>query len=214
MEGRERLKTEADHFRWVDGSFNKQGNLHTRLILGGWKMSRSTHLPARILKVYTKDLTGFSHIYHPEGLNSTPLSQSCVLENGSHCGNGGQSVHSKDRGGGEGPPIAGSSPRGQVVVTSAWWPLPSIAEVVSDHRNSACVFLHSLIFILGEDMWLLVGANPRKMSRVWLPDQGSEEPVFLILLFLLLPQLPWIPDCCLRRIALWIWLTNDCDISR
>ena len=26
--------------------------------------------------------------------------------------------------------------------------------------------------------------------------------------------LPWTPDCCLRRIALWIWLTNDCDISR
>lgn len=34
------------------------------------KMSRSAHPPARILKVYTEDLTGSSHVYCPDGLNT------------------------------------------------------------------------------------------------------------------------------------------------
>ena len=59
--------------------FNKQGNLHMRLVLGNHKVSRPPHLPARILKVYTEALTGFSHIYHPHGLNTTLLSEGCVL---------------------------------------------------------------------------------------------------------------------------------------
>lgn len=32
MKGKERLKKEADHCRFVGGSFNKKGNLHTRLL--------------------------------------------------------------------------------------------------------------------------------------------------------------------------------------
>ena len=48
-EGKERLKKEADHFRWASGRFNKQGNLHTGLVLGGPKMSRSPHSSTRIL---------------------------------------------------------------------------------------------------------------------------------------------------------------------
>lgn len=49
---KERLKKEADHFRLVGGSFNQQGNLHSRLVLGGCKMSRSLYWPTRILEVY------------------------------------------------------------------------------------------------------------------------------------------------------------------
>lgn len=38
--------------RMAGGGFNKQGNLHRRLVLGGHKMSRFPHPPARILKVH------------------------------------------------------------------------------------------------------------------------------------------------------------------
>lgn len=45
---------------------------------------------------------GFSHVHRPDGLN-TLLSQGCILENGSHSGNGWRNLHSKDGGGrGEG----------------------------------------------------------------------------------------------------------------
>ena len=42
-------------------------------------MSRSLHLPTRILKVYIDVLIGFSDIFSPDHLN-TLLSQDCVLE--------------------------------------------------------------------------------------------------------------------------------------
>lgn len=64
------------------------------------------YLPARILKVYVKALTGFSHVYLPDVLNNTLLPSGCDLENGSHCGNGEQNVNSKDTGGREEPLIA------------------------------------------------------------------------------------------------------------
>ena len=51
-EDKEKAKGETDHFRSVDGGFNKQGNLHRRLILGTFKMSRSGQSHARVLKVY------------------------------------------------------------------------------------------------------------------------------------------------------------------
>lgn len=47
-----RPKKEADHSRLVGGRFDKQGNLLTRLILGGRKASRSSYPPARILSFY------------------------------------------------------------------------------------------------------------------------------------------------------------------
>lgn len=34
MEGKEGPMKEVDHSRWVDGMFNKQGNLHMRIVLG------------------------------------------------------------------------------------------------------------------------------------------------------------------------------------
>ena len=45
-------------------------------------------------------------IYHSDGLNNTLLFQGYVLENGSHGGNDGQNVCSKDRGVGKEPSIA------------------------------------------------------------------------------------------------------------
>ena len=57
-EGKERPKKEAERSISVGGSFNKQGNLHTRLALGGCKRNKSLHPPARILKVYIQALLG------------------------------------------------------------------------------------------------------------------------------------------------------------
>ena len=67
MEGMERSKKDAGHSRSGGSRFNKQGNLYMRLVLGGCKMSRSLHLPSRILRVYLEALTGFIHDYHPDG---------------------------------------------------------------------------------------------------------------------------------------------------
>ena len=78
-QGKERQRKEADHYRLVGGSVNKQGNLHMRIVLGGLK-TRSLHLTSRILKVYTEGLPGFIHIFSPDGLNNTFLSQVHILQ--------------------------------------------------------------------------------------------------------------------------------------
>ena len=49
-------------------------------------MSRSLQLPARIWKVYTEALTGFSHVFSITGLNNTSLSQGYVLETAASMG--------------------------------------------------------------------------------------------------------------------------------
>lgn len=85
--------------------------------LGGHKMSRSPHLPTRILKVHMEAFTGFNHIHSLDGLNNTYLSQGCVLEDGSYCTNSGQSRHSKNRGGDGETPIAWGSLSGQLEIT-------------------------------------------------------------------------------------------------
>lgn len=69
----------------VDGRFNKQENL-TRPVLGGHKTSRCLHPPTIILKIYIEALTGFGHVYGPDGLNNTPLSEGSVLAVASHAG--------------------------------------------------------------------------------------------------------------------------------
>lgn len=114
-------KEEAEQFRLIGDMFNKQRNLYVRLILGSCKMSRSLHLPSRILRGYVEAVNGFSHIFSPGGLNNTLLSQGYVLGNSSHCRNNGQSVHSKNRGKGEGPLIAWILLKTQPVVISFWW---------------------------------------------------------------------------------------------
>ena len=77
-DGKERLKKEADHSRLVGGRSNKQGNLQMRFVLN--KTGNSPHLPARIFRVYIEALMRFSHIYSPDGLNKTSISQGFVLE--------------------------------------------------------------------------------------------------------------------------------------
>lgn len=61
IEGKDKPKRKADYSRLVGGSFNKQGHLHSRLVLGGYKSSSSLHLPTRTtLKVCTEAFIGFS----------------------------------------------------------------------------------------------------------------------------------------------------------
>ena len=100
----------------VGGRFNKEENLHMRLVLGGHEM-RSRHPPVRILKVYTEALTGFSHIYCPDGLSNTWLSQGCVLETALAVGMMGR----VDRGGGEKAWISWFRLAGQLAVTSSFF---------------------------------------------------------------------------------------------
>ena len=71
------------------------------------------------LKVYVETLTGFSHVYRPDGLNNTLFFQVCIFENGSQGKNSGQNVYSKDRGGDEEPPIAWVQLEDQPTVTSS-----------------------------------------------------------------------------------------------
>ena len=37
------------------------------------------HLPSEILSFYTEVLIGFSHVYHPDGLNNTRFSVKAVV---------------------------------------------------------------------------------------------------------------------------------------
>lgn len=96
-----RPKKEVNHSILVGGSFGKQGNWHTRLALGGCKMSWAPQPPTRILRFYTEALTGFSHVFHPDGPNDALLSQGCVLYEAPGAGK-------MSRWGSEEPPIARS----------------------------------------------------------------------------------------------------------
>lgn len=83
-----RPKKEADHFRLLGGSFNKQRKLHIRLALESCKMTMShTYPPEYSLKVYIEALNGFSHIYSLESLNNTLFTQAAFLKNSFHRGN-------------------------------------------------------------------------------------------------------------------------------
>lgn len=115
-----------DYSRLVDSRFNKQGNLLTRLVLASLKTKRSLYLPTKILKIYVEAFTGFSHVYHPDGLYNTLLSQGCVLQNGSHCVNDGQKVFSKDGGGSQESLIAQVQLKCQPAIMSSQWPHPTL----------------------------------------------------------------------------------------
>lgn len=82
-------------------------------------MNKSLPQPARILKIYM-NLTGFSHINHPDDLNNTLLSQDGILENVSSWGSGRQDAHSKDRGSNCPDPASDQS-----AVMSSKWPPPT-----------------------------------------------------------------------------------------
>lgn len=86
---KEMLKKETDH----------SGLVGTGLLIyetcPGWPQAdyiSTAYLPTRILTVYIQAFTGFSHIYHPDGLHNALLSQVWVLENGSDSGNSGQNI--------------------------------------------------------------------------------------------------------------------------
>lgn len=68
-EGKERRKKTAS--QW------------TREHVGGLQDEQISIPTCWTLKVYVEALPGFSQIFSPDGLNSTSLSQGCILENGS-----------------------------------------------------------------------------------------------------------------------------------
>ena len=73
-EAKGRPKKEVNHFRLIDGRFNKQENSLMRSVLGGHQMTRSPRLSTKVLKVCAEAFTGFRHVYPPDGLNNTVLS--------------------------------------------------------------------------------------------------------------------------------------------
>lgn len=96
---RNQRKVQATPDWWVAALISK--GTYIRGLLYRWLQEESIlYLSTRILGVYIKSSTGFSHICQAGSLNNTLLSQGCILENGPHCGNGGQNTHSKDEGGG------------------------------------------------------------------------------------------------------------------
>lgn len=130
-EGRE--IDEADHSGEVGGSFNNGGNLHMRLVCDRCDTSRSPRPTARILKVYIKALTGFSHRYSPDSLRNTLLCQGCVLEYGSGYGSGRRNPLSEDGEGLRSLQLLQVQLWGQLAVMSSWWPPPIIARSKSTH---------------------------------------------------------------------------------
>ena len=99
----------GSHSRLVGGTV-KQKKIYNGDLSQELQDEQILPLPTSILRVYGEAEAGFSHIYHPHGLNDTLLPQGCVIENGSRFGNGGWNIHSKDAGeGGVGGEEPGSS---------------------------------------------------------------------------------------------------------
>ena len=99
MVGKERpdqRQKEADHFRLVGDSVNKQGNVLMKLVLDSHKVSKSLHLSTRVLNICIEVLTGSSHTFSPDGPNNSLLSQGCICENA----NGGEKQAFQGWGGG------------------------------------------------------------------------------------------------------------------
>ena len=92
----------ADHSRLVGGSFNNQLTYKACL---GWLQNKQITPACHILKLCKEAINGFGHMNHPDGLNDTLFSEGCVLESGSHCRGGGESIHSKHREGQGAPNI-------------------------------------------------------------------------------------------------------------
>lgn len=74
-----RAKKETDHSILVGSRITKQGKLHMGLLLGHHMRHRSLHPSARIFEAYIEDLTGSGHIFSPDSLNNTFISQSRIL---------------------------------------------------------------------------------------------------------------------------------------
>lgn len=106
---------EVDHLRQVGGRFNKQDNLHTRLVPGHCKISRSLHPPFKILRVYIEAFTRFSHVCHPEHLSNTLSRKAAPLRMASTVGILDRASTPRT---GEEPPIAWVQLIGQPVTSS------------------------------------------------------------------------------------------------
>ena len=125
-EGREWPKKEAGHPRLVGGSINKQGNLHTRLVLGGHKRSRfpfCTHQTEsecfyRGLNWVQSRVTSQIEIPH---FYLKAVSLELLLGVGK-ASRGTFQVREKVRS----LQLPGSSWRVKPGVTSSWWPPPKI----------------------------------------------------------------------------------------
>ena len=124
LEGRERLKKEADHSWLVGSRFNEHRNLHTGFVLGGHKMSRSPHPSARILKVYIILNWAQSH-KSSRWSQHISISRMCPWA-ASSMGKARGGAYSKHREGGEAPLIARILPTGQPAVLSSLWSLLTI----------------------------------------------------------------------------------------
>ena len=112
---------------------------------------RPLHLPAKSGKVYIEDFTGFSNVYPPESLNTTFLSQSCIVEAASENGKGQQNAHSKDRGGDEESPVA----RGPACESTS-------SHIFSETSSSICPG-HCRVFSSVPDLYPL-DANDRPLN--------------------------------------------------
>lgn len=96
VHGKQKDTKEVDHPRLVGGRYNKQGNLHIRLIPVCCKTSTALHPPARILKVYIKAFTRIqSHIQSKWSQRHVTLSRLCPW-NG--CWDSGLTIHFQDKG--------------------------------------------------------------------------------------------------------------------
>lgn len=104
-EGRERWKKEEATANGKVDSIMSKGT-YIQVVFGWCKIEGiSTPTP----KSYSSpaDLTGFSNVYQPDGLNSTSLSQGYILRAASKSRKGKWDAHSKARRWLEEPPIAG-----------------------------------------------------------------------------------------------------------
>ena len=170
-EVKKRWKKEEDHSRLIRGGrFSKGGNLYSRLDLATIRqVDLCTHLSksSKLIEALTK----FSHVFGPDGLNIIIFFQGCVLENDSHCGNGGQKTHSKDKAGGEELPIAWVHLKGQLVDMSSLWPPATISISICLYLSLLRVFM----IIFGP------AGNPEKslcFKVIWL--SGFIPPITVI----------------------------------
>lgn len=111
-ERRKKRRKDSSFFRLVGGKINKQGDLHSRLVVDSHKMNRFLCSPAR-KNVSKRPYLG------SDVLGNTLFSHRYILENCSHCGNGEQNVHSKDRRGGKKLLIGPNQLIGLPMVTSS-----------------------------------------------------------------------------------------------
>lgn len=129
MEGEERLKKEADHPRWIEGRFNKQGELSLQGL--SWVMTRRVGLHTRlpVFKVFTEVFIGFSHIFRPDD-----LSWGCVLKMAPALGTVSRTNTPRTGEGAMSLWLPQGQLEGQPAVMPSPWPPPTIAYVTSSRK--------------------------------------------------------------------------------